>query len=131
MFDNVVWIRAYESGPLRVVYSRRERDGQPGLSVEYYGRSERNCWHEAVRVDAYPDDAHVHWFPRSGGSHEKPIGSAPSIADAVELVRGFIRDELPGLIATAGFADAVADDARRADVVRTLTDHLFRDFTEV
>lgn len=128
MFDRVTWVRGFESGPLRVVYSRRERDGRVGFSVEWHGRSERNCWVEAVRVDAYPGDVHVHWFPRDGGSFQRqlePTVHRPSVLGAVDLAQDFTESEVHSLLSECGFADAVADALRYAQAQREVRENLF------
>lgn len=130
MHDDVLWLKAFERGPVRVVCSSRARNGLAGLSVEFYGRSSRNRWDEAVRFDGYPGDVHVHWFLPDGRSMAKPLGGAGSVEEVLKAVRQGLEDELPALMTASGFPDTLSDAATRTDLVRVIEQEFFRVLAE-
>ncbi len=130
MFDDVLWLKAFERGPVRVVCSSRARDGLAGLSVEFYGRSSRNRWDEAVRFDGYPGDVHVHWFPPDGRSMAESLDDTASVEEVVKVVWQGLEDKLPALMASSGFPDTLSDVAARTYVVRAIEHEFFRELVE-
>lgn len=117
-FDVVSNLQAFEYGPVRMICATRERPtGEVGLSIELYGRSPRNCWHETLRLDAFPGDVHYHWFGLSSDVREEAIGQSDDVATFGIVAPEFVDREAPRLFEAAGFGEVLADSGLRSRVV--------------
>ena len=116
----VTHLEAMERGPLRVVSSLRGRGDDAGVCIELYGRSPRNAWFEAVRVDGYLGNVHYHGYSEEGVVIERAISTTTGRDDIVQAVVEFVRTEARTLLTDLGFAPAAADDTIWGEVVAFL-----------
>lgn len=127
-FDTVEYVGGYERGTSRLVATRRSRaDGQRGFSAELYRRNmEANCWEEALRIDAMPDDLHFHAFPTDGDIFEASLDvAAGGPAALAQSVLAFLEGDGRDWIGRVGYGPDLADDASRStEVVQFLKGRL-------
>lgn len=108
MFDEILSLRAFEQGAIRVVLSQRRRpEGASGLSIEFYGRQSDNRWVETLRLDVFPGETHYHWFHSDGKSGvvdlEDSFGG-PSVSGL-----SFVNAHCRKLLSDSGFFPAEFD----------------------
>jgi len=80
-----------------------------GVSIEVFGRSPENCWREALRVDCYPKDSHVHLFPLSGKSSEASLGDLTVLPRAILVGRDFLRINCSRILGELGYSESAAE----------------------